>query len=95
MKTKKRSSVEIIVEILAKHDIKWPGGAKNARIVRTRAGHWQRSAGAWSWELMPIKGASYFSPIGSHETVSSLLKNPDAVVVTYSEHTHSYTLDIS
>ena len=32
----------------------FPGGIENACIQRTRAGHWQRSEGAWYWFLSTI-----------------------------------------
>lgn len=35
-------------------DEPFPGGIENAAIERTRAGHWQRSSGAWSWFLCSI-----------------------------------------
>ena len=40
----------------------FPGGITNARIQRTRAGHWLRSAGAWSWFLRIIDN-QYGHPI--------------------------------
>lgn len=42
-----------------------------ARIVRTRAGHWQLDAGAWRWE---IHKKELYPQIGSQYRVSDCLK---------------------
>lgn len=42
-------------------------------IIRTRAGHWQRSAGAWSWYALDAKGREV---MGSPTSITELLKAP-------------------
>jgi hypothetical protein len=43
--------------------------ADTVTIERTYAGHWQRSAGAWSWMLLDQNGRDLF--IGSHHPASA------------------------
>lgn len=56
-----------------------PGGIENACIQRTRAGHWQRSAGAWYWFLytIVIDGAQHAIPeMGSQWPARECVKDP-------------------
>lgn len=52
----------------------------DARIERTYAGHWQRSAGAFIWIVEPWGGKLI---IGSQERVRDLLRCPELVVETW------------
>ncbi len=50
-------------------------------VRRTRAGHWQRSAGAWSWYLVD---AEENEVVGSCESMTSILRDHSAGrVATY------------
>jgi len=57
-----------------------PGPDENYRISRVRAGHHQRSAGAWSWSLMwdisiaPIPSGDACGQIGSRWPASDCVK---------------------
>lgn len=44
------------------------------RIERTYAGYWQRTEGAWSWELVRADGGPAF--VGSQWTVKECLRAP-------------------
>lgn len=48
---------------------------ENARIERTRAGHWQRSAGAFVWIVL-AEGSPFLSMrvVGSQYTVTELIR---------------------
>jgi len=52
---------------------------------RTRAGHWQRSAGAWSWSLWcePEDGVGGRFEVGSQLSVGELLKLDDDKVLEW------------
>lgn len=50
---------------------------EGATIGRVYAGHWQRSAGAWSWTVEP----SQVQGIGSLWTVTGLLRVPRLIAV--------------
>lgn len=60
------NTVEKIVAILEANGVTWPGGGSNARIERTHAGRHQRSAGAWSWFLVPVtRDGAIYPQVGS------------------------------
>lgn len=46
---------------------------------RTRAGHWQRSKGAWSWWM--TYAADNPRSFGSQNSVTEILKNKDRIVL--------------
>ncbi len=48
-------------------------------IRRTHVGHWQRSAGAWSWWACDADGGEI---MGSPHTVSELLKAPKIAITS-------------
>jgi hypothetical protein len=79
-----------IVSLLERHGIRWPGGPENAVIVRTRAGHWQRSAGAWSWFLLRKDGETCYPSVGSQYPASELIKGDVDITIEYG----SYVLDL-
>lgn len=71
-----------LLRFLREQGVELPGPDRHWRIVRTRAGYWQRSAGAWSWslewrsdngDLTGAPTAAYHS-IGSQYSVSECLK---------------------
>lgn len=45
------SLTERILKLLREKNIEVPGTDADYELIRTRAGHWQRSEGAWSWYL--------------------------------------------
>lgn len=49
--------------------------------TRLRPGHWQRSAGAWSWDFNTLKGN-----IGSCETMSECIKAKKLIIKDGSIH---------
>ena len=59
---------ERLLDRLRDHDVEIPPGTV---IVRTRAGHLQRSCGAWSWYAVDPEGGEV---IGSQYSVGVLLK---------------------
>ena len=73
-----------ILKLLREQGVDMPGPDHHYRISRTRAGHWQRSAGAWSWALDwksddprdPNKGRPYqaYQSIGSQWPASQCAK---------------------
>lgn len=50
-----------------------PGADSDYFILRTRAGHWQRSQGAWSWGLWEIEPRGKNVELGSQWSVRELL----------------------
>lgn len=46
----------------------------DAVIVRTHAGHWQRSQGAWVWRVESGPYRCPKEPVGSHHPVTELLR---------------------
>lgn len=62
-------SEKLLIRIQNELDLKIPSGAK---IISNHPGHWQRAAGAWSWEIHHSKGM--YPAIGSQFTVTRLLK---------------------
>lgn len=56
IKTTKNTPLARKLAIMYKeyYDEDFPGGVKNAFILRHRPGHWQRSSGAISWSLESI-----------------------------------------
>ena len=62
----------------------FPGGITNAFIQRTYAGHWQRSAGAWSWHLRAIDNQyGTVRDFGSAYSASECLEQNDLIVQDY------------
>ena len=59
-----------IVDLLRKEGFTIRDGAQ---LRRTYAGHWQRSAGAWSWYLVDADGRDL--NLGSQDSVSACLKH--------------------
>lgn len=50
-------------------------------FTRTRAGHWQRSSGAWSWWAYLVrKDSEAYQTIGSQYGVTALLKSAELEV---------------
>lgn len=74
-----------IVDGLKTHGINCPD---DVAIQRTRAGHWQRSAGAWSWFLASPSAWGYNLRIGSQHPASLVAKG-----FTIYEHLYTLTLD--
>lgn len=76
------TSVELLVARLQRLNV-IPGAGYRFKFDRTRAGHWQRSAGAWSWFIVceperhgePDAGALF--EVGSQLSVVELLKLND------------------
>ncbi len=76
------TSVELLVARLQRLNV-IPGSGYRFKFDRTRAGYWQRSAGAWSWFLLcqperpgePDAGATF--EVGSQLSVVELLKLND------------------
>lgn len=54
---------------------------EGGKLVRLRHGHWQRSAGAWSWNLERAKG-DYGSCVGSPCPMTELLKATKLTIYT-------------
>jgi len=48
-----------------------------ARIVRSRAGHWQKSCGAWLWWVEDERRLQYHVNLGSQERVRDLVRCPN------------------
>ena len=81
-----------IVGILTAAGFQWPGGPANARIVRTRAGHWQRLAGAWSWHLQPVvRDEKHYPSVGSQHPAKQIARGP--TVATWNPIFQSIELD--
>ncbi len=62
---------EKIIKFLREHGIECPD---DVEIRRTRAGYWQRSAGAWSWYLWSDTGWAYNLRIGSQHFAKQVAK---------------------
>lgn len=81
-----------IVALLKAHGVEWPGGAANARIVRTRASEANLSAGAWVWYLSPVDPSKgHFPRVGSQSTATAIARGP--ATVTYDERFDIYDID--
>lgn len=79
--TTRKRPVERLVERLRVEGFHIPD---DYRFRRTYAGHWQRSAGAWLWELSWFGGPS----LGSANTVKECLK---AKRLTFDSNGEIYT----
>ena len=54
------------------HEI--PGGPENACIRRTYAGHWQKTNGAWLWELACVDNSFLIYSMGSTDRATDVVK---------------------
>lgn len=65
-----------LVRRLRQAGIKLPQADSNYALRGEAPGHWQRSAGAWAWELYVRHGQDWRpTSIGSSDRASSLRKN--------------------
>ena len=62
---------KLIARLRKELNLKIPEGT---RLRRTYAGHWQKSAGAWSWYLYH-DNIAHMSSIGSSYSASRLVKS--------------------
>lgn len=84
--------MERLLALLAHHRITWPLAASDTCVRRVYAGHHQRSAGAWSWQLYATpdaqaRGIRHWFNVGSQFTVKDLLKaGPDGTDTYQNPH---------
>lgn len=50
--------------------------SEEATIVRTYAGHWQKSSGAWAW-VVQDPGGAWSECLGGQDTLTNLIKCPN------------------
>lgn len=59
------------------------GAPEGLRLRRTRAGHWQRAQGAWSWWAEDEQGREV---LASHHPLSELVKCPGLTATAQDRH---------
>jgi hypothetical protein len=79
-----------LIDLLKK--LGWEDLPKEAKVERVRAGHHQRSAGAWSWVLLDDEG---YELIGSCWPAKEILAKASRVFVYTNDTTRLRELCIS
>ena len=67
-----RISEKLVEKLRKLGDI--PASALNVRFERHYPGHWQRSAGAWVWEISWMGASGVSDSVGSSHTARECLK---------------------